>query len=135
MKVDTFGKIYAGIMSLYFVVSGLNALLDIDAKLTRIGLSANDLDGKVAFILIYCSLMVGIGVAIAVLFHLSKTWVYSATLAVTIIFSFICFRLIGAGMVGEITSVQVSFIAVELIEALLGLFLIIKSKQFHKAPA
>ncbi len=57
MKVDTFGKIYAGIMSLYFVVSGLNALLDIDAKLTRIGLSANDLDGKVAFILIYCSLI------------------------------------------------------------------------------
>ncbi len=65
-------------MSLYFVVSGFNVLLDIDAKLLRIGLSANDLDGKVAFILIYCSLMVGVGVAISLLFYLSKTWLYSA---------------------------------------------------------
>lgn len=55
-------------MSLYFVVSGFNVLLDIDAKLLRIGLSANDLDGRLAFILIYCSLMVGVGVAISLLF-------------------------------------------------------------------
>jgi len=129
MKINTLGKIYTLIMSLYFMVSGFNALLDIDAKLLRIGLSANDLDGKVAFILIYCSLMVGIGVAISLIYYLSKTWLYSATLAVTIITSFICFRLIGGFMVGGLSCVQLSFIAVEILEAALGLFLIIKSTQ------
>ena len=114
-------------MSLYFVVSGFNVLLDIDAKLLRIGLSANDLDGKVAFILIYCSLMVGVGVAISLLFYLSKTWLYSAILAVTIITSFIVFRLIAGLMVGELSQLQLSFIAVEILEVALGLFLIIKS--------
>ena len=132
MKVDVFGKIYTGIMSIYFMVSGFNALMDIDSKLARIGLSANDLDGKIAFILIYCSLMVGIGVAISLMFYLSKTWIYSASLAVTIITSFVCFRLVGAVMVGEITSTQISFILVEVIEAAVGLFLIIKSGQFNR---
>ena len=114
-------------MSLYFVVSGFNVLLDIDAKLLRIGLSANDLDGRLAFILIYCSLMVGVGVAISLLFYLSKTWLYSAILAVTIITSFIVFRLIAGLMVGELSQLQLSFIAVEILEVALGLFLIIKS--------
>ena len=132
MKVDVFGKIYTGIMSIYFMVSGFNALMDIDSKLARIGLSANDLDGKIAFILIYCSLMVGIGVAISLMFYLSKTWIYSASLAVTILTSFVCFRLVGAVMVGEITSTQISFILVEVIEAAVGLFLIIKSGQFNR---
>ncbi|MEH6347377.1 MAG: hypothetical protein V7785_19935 [Bermanella sp.] len=132
MKVDFLGKIYTLIMSLYFMVSGFNALLDIDAKLLRIGLSANDLDGKVAFILIYCSLMVGIGAAISLIYYLSKTWIYSATLAVTIIVSFISFRLIGGFIVGELSRVQLSFMGVEILEAALGLFLIIKSKYFQK---
>ena len=132
MKVDVFGKIYTGIMSIYFMVSGFNALMDIDSKLARIGLSANDLDGKIAFILIYCSLMVGIGVAISLMFYLSKTWIYSASLAVTIITSFVFFRVVGAVMVGEITSTQISFILVEVIEAAVGLFLIIKSGQFNR---
>ena len=129
MKVDVFGKLYAAIMSLYFMVSGFNALLDIDSKLARIGLSAIDLDGKVAFILIYCSLMIGIGVAIFLIFYLSKEWVHSVILAVTIITSFVCFRLIGAAMVGEITSTQITYIAIEIIEAAAGLLLIIKSRQ------
>ena len=99
MRIDYLGKIYTSIMSVYFIVSGFNALMNIDSKLARIGLSAIDLDGKVAFILIYCSLMVGIGVAIALIFYLSKTWIYSALLAVTIISSFVCFRLVGSLMV------------------------------------
>jgi hypothetical protein len=131
MTVNDFGKIYVGIVSIYFVISGFNALMDIDSKLARIGLSAIDLDGKVAFILIYCSLMVGIGVAMSLMFYLSKTWIYSAILAVTIISSFICFRLVGAMMVGEISSVQISFISVEVIEVVAGLFLIIKSRQLN----
>jgi len=130
MKIDLLGKIYTGLMSLYFMVSGLNALLDIDTKLARIGLSAIDMDGKVAFILIYCSLMVAIGVSILVIYHLSKTWLYSAALAVTVITSFISFRIIGSIMIGEMSSVQMLYIAVELIEAGIGFLLI---KNFNKA--
>jgi len=129
MKVNIFGRIYIAIMSVYFVVSGFNALLDVDAKLARIGLAANDLDGKVAFILIYCSLMIGIGIAITLIAFMSKTWVYSAVLATTIICSFILFRLIGSFIVGEMTSVQLSFILVEVIEASIGLLLLSKSKN------
>jgi len=121
-------------MALYFVTSGFNALMDIDEKLMRIGLSAIDLDGKVAFILIYCSLMVGIGVAIGLIAYLSKTWVYSAILAVTIICSFILFRLIGSVMVGELSSVQISFMAVEVIEAAMGVFIIMKSRLLENTP-
>ena len=73
MKINVFGKIYIALMSVYFVISGFNALLDIDSKLTRIGLSAIDSDGKIAFILIYCSLMIGIGLSIALLYYFSKT--------------------------------------------------------------
>jgi hypothetical protein len=76
--------------------------------------------------------MVGIGIAISLIFYLSKTWVYSAILAVTIITSFVFFRMIGAVMIGEITNTQISFILVEIIEAAAGLFLIIKSGQFNK---
>lgn len=60
-------------------------------------------------------------------FYLSKTWLYSAILAVTIITSFIVFRLIAGLMVGELSQLQLSFIAVEILEVALGLFLIIKS--------
>jgi len=134
VKVDLIGKVYAGVMALYFVTSGFNALMDIDEKLMRIGLSAIDLDGKVAFILIYCSLMVGIGVAIGLIAYLSKTWVYSAILAVTIICSFILFRLIGSVMVGELSSVQISFMAVEVIEAAMGVFIIMKSRLLENTP-
>jgi hypothetical protein len=125
---DLLGKIYTVIMAVYFIVSGLNALMDIDAKLNRIGLNVIDLDGKVAFILIYCSLMIGIGLAMALIYYISKTWLYSAVLAVTIITCFIMFRLIAALMVGELSHVQISYVAVEMIEAGIGLFLIVKSK-------
>ena len=132
VKIDSFGKLYAGIMAMYFMVSGFGALMDIDSKLTRIGLSATDQDGKIAFILIYCSLMIGIGVAISLIAVLSKTWVYSAILAVTIISSFIFFRLVGAAMVGGLSNVQISFILVEIVEAFVGLFLIVRSPLLQK---
>jgi len=79
--------------------------------------------------------MVGVGVAISLIFYLSKTWIYSAIIAVTIITSFFCFRLIGAVMVGEITSMQISFISIEVIEATAGLFLIIKSRLLNRLHA
>ena len=133
MKIDLFGKIYIGAMSLYFIISGFNALLDIDAKLARIGLTAIDLDGKIAFILIYCSLMVGIGIAIALLFYFSKSWFHSALLASTIIISFICFRLVGSYLVGEVSNTQLSFLLVEIIEAGIGITLLHQSDRVRKA--
>lgn len=107
-------------------VAGLNALFVVDAKLTRIGLSDNDIDGKVAFIFIYCSLMISI--AIAVNDYLIKSWIYSTVLATTIICSFVLFRLIGSFMVGEVTNVQLSFILVEMMESGVGIYLLSKWK-------
>jgi len=135
MKINVFGKIYIALMSVYFVVSGFNALLDIDSKLARIGLSAIDSDGKIAFILIYCSLMIGIGISIALLFYFSKTWEYSALLASIIITSFISFRLVGSYMVGGLSNTQVSFLAVELLEVVVGLFLLYKSSKLNQKSA
>lgn len=109
-------------------VAGLNALFVVDAKLTRIGLSDNDIDGKVAFIFIYCSLMIGISIAIAVNAYLIKSWIYSTVLATTIICSFILFSLIGSFMVGEVTNVQLSFILVEMMESGVGIYLLSKWK-------
>lgn len=131
-QIDLLGRSYILIMSIYFIVSGLNALLDIDAKLARIGLVAADLDGEIAFILIYCSLMIGIGIAIGLIYLLSKTWLYSAVLAVTIISSFISFRLLGMGMAGEMTQIQLSFIGAEVVEAAIGVILILKSKYIKQ---
>jgi len=127
MKINTFGKIYIGIMSVYFIVSGCNVLLDVDAKLARIGLSAIDSDGKIAFILIYCGLMIGIGITIALLFYVSKTWVYSALLATIIIISFICFRLIGSYLEGTFSDTQITFLLAEMVEAAIGIVLLYKS--------
>jgi len=129
MKIDLFGKIYIAIMSSYFIISAFNALVDIDAKLARVGLSAVDSNGKVAFILIYCSLMISIGISIALLFYYCKKWQYSALIATTTIVSFISFRIIGSVMLGTLTSTQISFIAVEVVEASIGIFLLMKSQS------
>ena len=135
MKINVFGKIYIAIMSVYFVVSGFNALLDIDSKLARIGLTAIDSDGKIAFILIYCSLMIGIGISIALLYYFSKRWEYSALLASIIIASFISFRLVGTYMLGALSDTQLSFLVVELLEVAIGIFLLYKSGEFSQKNA
>jgi len=135
MKINVFGKVYIALMSVYFVISGFNALLDIDAKLARIGLNAIDSDGKIAFILIYCSLMIGIGISIALLYYFSKKWEYSALLASTIIVSFISFRLVGAYRVGSLSNTQLSFLGVELLEVAIGIFLLYKSGKLNKKYA
>lgn len=129
MNVDRLGKVYTVIMSLYFIVSGLDAVLNIDGKLARIGLTAVNIDGKVAFIVIYSSLMVGLGVSIALLYHFSRSWRYSTILAVTIISSFICFRVIGSLMVGVFSTVHLSFMLIEICEVVFGVWLLsVKTK-------
>jgi hypothetical protein len=124
MKIDVLGKIYIAFMSVYFIISGVNTLMDVDAKLARIGLAAINPDGKIAFILIYCSLMIGIGIAIALLYYFSKTWVYSALLASILIASFMIFRLVGAYIVGDISNTQLSFLGIELLEVTIGIMLL-----------
>ncbi len=133
MRIDFFGKVYVAIMSVYFIVSGFNALLDIDTKLERIGLSAIDFDGKIAFILIYCSLMVGIGAAIALLYYFSRAWVYSALLATVIIVSFIVFRIVGSYLAGTFSDAQITFLLAEMVEASIGIFLLHKSGKLKKS--
>jgi len=132
MKTNSFGKIYIALMSLYFIISGFDALLNIDQKLARVGLSAVNMDGKIAFILIYCSLMIGIGIAIALLFYFSKTWRYSALLVITVISSFICFRLVGFYLTGTFSNTQISFLSAEFIELAIGIVLLYKSKGVIK---
>ena len=103
----------------YFWVSGMNAMMGLDAKLARIGLAATTQDGKMAFMLIYSGLMIGVGLSMCLLWWISKSTLYSLIIAVTIIASFVVFRLIGAVMVDEFSQVQVKFIVIELIEVLI----------------
>lgn len=132
MNINFFGKLYIALMSVYFVISGFNALWDVESKLARVGLSALDSDGKVAFILIYCSLMIGIGISISLLYYFSETWLYSALLSSVIIISFICFRLVGSYIVGSISNTQLSFLMVELLEATIGILLLYKSGRLNQ---
>ena len=74
--------------------------------------------------------MIGIGAAIALLYTLTKKWHYSAILASTIVMSFICFRVIGAIIVGDLSNTQLSFILAELLELTIGVTLLVKSKEF-----
>lgn len=127
VSVSFWGKLYVLVVSIYFVVSGLNTLFNIDTKLARIGLEPVSEDGKIAFILIYCGLMVGIGVAMALLFFVSRSWVYSVWLGTIIIAAFVCFRLIGMLMLSFVSDVQISFLFFELIEVAVGVLIIWKS--------
>ncbi len=90
--------------------------MNVEGKLERIGLSAAGTDGMIAFLLIYCSLMVGIGVAMAVLYWVSKNWLYPLLLATVVVACFIAFRIVGSVMVGSMSLVQMRFIAIELAE-------------------
>ena len=123
MKIDTIGRIVTWVLSAYFIVSGLMAALDINAKLERIGLSAVNDDGRIAFILIYTSLMVGIGSAMMLVYFSSKTWRFSLIIGGTIICSFIVCRVVGAIMVGHLSHTQIAFIVTELLE--LGVIVLI----------
>ena len=132
MTIGFFGKLYVLALSIYFIASGAMALFDVDAKLARIGLSALHSDGKTAFILIYCSLMIGIGVSMGAVYFLSRTWLYSAAIAAIVITSFIVFRMVGAAMSGSLSSVQMTYVLVEVVEVSIGVFLILRSGLLHR---
>lgn len=123
------GYLFANLMALYFLTSGISVLFDVPAKLKRIDLSAINSDGEIAFILIYTGLMTGIGVACLLLQYFSRTWVYSALLATTIIASFIVFRIVGSIMLGSLSSTQTSFLAFEFIELTIGILLLSKESK------
>ena len=75
MNSNLIGKVVVWALAFYFIISGLLAAFDVDAKLIRIGLSAVNGDGKIAFILIYTSMMVGIGVAMLFMLYIFKGYV------------------------------------------------------------
>ena len=127
MTIDGLGRLYVWALVAYFTVSGFSSLLDINSKLARIGLRAETEDGRIAFILIYCSLMVGVGVAMGVVYLASKSWLYPALIAVTVISCFIVFRIVGAFMGSGLSKTQATFIVVEVVEVLLEVLLILRS--------
>lgn len=131
MKFDLIAKIVAGLLSIYFIASGLDALFNIDAKLERIGLSAVSEDGKIAFILIYSGLMTGIGVAMAVLGLFFKSATSPLILAATILTSFIAFRFIGSTMLGSLSGTQLGYIATEFVELSIVFLALYKSNTKH----
>lgn len=118
------GYLYSYLMAIYFLISGISVLFDISGKLERIGLSALDSDGEVAFVLIYSGLMVGIGVASLLIQLLSKSWVYAAVLTTTIVGSFIVFRIVGSLMIGFLSSTQIKFLIFEIVEVAVGVLLL-----------
>jgi hypothetical protein len=128
MTIDLLGKLYTWALSIYFLIAGLGALANVDAKLSRLGLNATDGDARVAFILIYCSLMIGIGLSMLAVYLVSKRWVYSSIIAVVVVTSFIVFRLIGSYMLGSLSNTQISYILVEAAEVSVGVFLLLRSE-------
>ncbi len=75
--------------------------------------------------------MIGIGISIALLYYLSKTWIYSAVLASIIIISFMIFRLVGSYLVGSISSAQLSFLVVEALEVAIGITPLYQSSKLN----
>ena len=126
--MNKFTNIVTSILILYFILSGLSALADLEAKLMRIGLEAINDDGRVAFGLIYASLFVGIGLSMIALWYLSKTTVYSLVVAGMVIASFIMFRFFGAISVGELSALQIQFIFIEIIELSIIMYLVFYNK-------
>jgi len=126
------GYLYASLMAIYFLVSGLSVLLDVSGKLVRIDLKALNSDGEIAFILIYTGLMVGIGVTCLTIQYISKSWVYPALLSTIIICSFIVFRIVGSIMVGALSLTQTGFLVFELLEVSAG-FLLLRKEKFKRS--
>lgn len=122
------GHLYASLMAVYFLISGISVLFDISGKLERIDLKALNSDGEVAFILIYTGLMVGIGVACLTMQFISKSWVYPALLSTIIIGSFVLFRIVGSIMIGSLSTTQIGFLSFELVEVSAGILLLRKEK-------
>ena len=135
MNYHTITKFACGFLSLYFVASGMGALFDIDAKLDRIGLAATNPDGTIAFILIYCSLMIGIGIAMAAMALVLKSAGPSLILASAILLCFILFRFVGSAMLGYLTQTQIAYIVTEIIELSIVLFLLYKTGALKQRAA
>jgi hypothetical protein len=126
MNSNLIGKVVVWALAFYFIISGLLAAFDVDAKLIRIGLSAVNDDGKIAFILIYTSMMVGVGVAMLFMLYMFKSCRPSLVLAGTIVFSFIIFRIIGSFVIGEFSSTQIGFLLTEVVELVIILVILFK---------
>ncbi len=135
MNYSVIARVVCALLSVYFLVSGMNAMINVDAKLERIGLTATSPDGKIAFIIIYCGLMVGIGMAMAAMALVLRSTGPSLMLAAAILLCFILFRVSGSAMVGELTQTQIGYILVEMVELSVVLFLLSKTGALKQRVA
>jgi len=129
-----FSNLVTTLLIFYFLVSGVLAIVDLDAKLLRIGLSALSNDGRIAFALIYTSMFVSIGITMAALWYLSGSETYSLLLAGIVVTCFVSFRIIGAIIVGELSTLQIQFIVTELLEIGIIAWLLVSHKNSFKHP-
>lgn len=72
--------------------------------------------------------MSGIGVTCLLLQYFSKTWVYSALLATTIIGSFVLFRIVGSLIIGFLSQTPINFLIFEFIGVTAGVLLLMNEK-------
>lgn len=122
-------NVVAAALGIYFLASAFDALLNVDAKLERIGLSAVSEDGKIAFILIYSGLMSGIAAAMATLSWHFKSPRPALLVAANILLAFIVFRFVGSAMIGSLSTTQIGYIATELVELSILSFVLYKTKR------
>ena len=118
----------AGVFSLaiaaYFIVSGVSALMNVPAKLERIGLRALNEDGQAAFIIIYAGLMIGIGISALAIQLLSKAPLYPLTLLTIMMSSILAFRVYAGIRAGGFSQAQIVFTGVEIGEVAVGIVLL-----------
>lgn len=129
MNVERIGKIVTAILCIYFVVSGFDALINIDEKLERIGLIANGVDGKIAFILIYTSLMVGVALAMMGQMIVFRSSTPPLIVASAVLLSFIVFRIVGSVMFDSMTSTQLGYIVTEMVELIIVVSIVWKNRN------
>ncbi|OUS26446.1 hypothetical protein A9Q99_18090 [Gammaproteobacteria bacterium 45_16_T64] len=129
MNVERIGKIVTAILCIYFVVSGFDALINIDEKLERIGLIANGVDGKIAFILIYTSLMVGVALAMMGQMIVFRSSTPPLIVASAVLLSFIVFRIVGSVMFDSMTSTQLGYIVTEMVELIIVVSILWKNRN------
>jgi len=129
LNVERIGKIVTAILCIYFVVSGFDALINIDEKLERIGLIANGVDGKIAFILIYTSLMVGVALAMMGQMIVFRSSTPPLIVASAVLLSFIVFRIVGSVMFDSMTSTQLGYIVTEMVELIIVVSILWKNRN------
>lgn len=125
-------KLVTAILIFYFILSGVLAQIDLELKLFKIDLAAVSDDGLIAFGIIYASTFIGVGIAMAVLWKISRTTQYSLVLACSIISMFLVFRILGVIQLGYFSPLQIKFLCIEILELAIIFLLLSKVSPVNK---